>query len=185
MWGPEPQDPIREAAVKTRYATVLIAFGLLVSAKTALPASGTDAEALIGRAAAVLLGPGGTREAMIGALDDILDASVLILPPSGDSEEFKWRIETAKKTMAERSPFNDKVRQYVGLAYRLVSGGPSWRMPEEMTSAYRNTDIMARAKKVGQNLVDSALAERKAGRNDRAVLCLLSLVLMVITPVQA
>src|SRR4030042_7173349 len=95
------------------------------------------------------------------------------------------RIEVPKKMFEERSPFNNKSRQYLGLAYRLVTGGKVWQVPEELTSVYREKDIMAQAKKLCQKLIDSALAERKAGRNEQSVRYLLEFVLMVITPVQA
>jgi hypothetical protein len=86
---------------------------------------------------------------------------------------------------SERSLFNDKSRQYLGLAYRLVTGGKIWQIPEELTSAYREKDIMEQAKKICQKLIESALAERKAGHDELAVRYLLEFVLMVITPVQA
>jgi len=44
---------------------------------------------------------------------------------------------------------------------------------------------MEQAKKVAQRLIDSAPAERKAGRNEQSVRYLLEFVLMIITPVQA
>jgi len=171
--------------MRTRSTISLIAAGLFLAAITALPAAETSPEALISRGAAAIMGPDISPEAINKALGDILDAAVLILPKSDDSEEFKSRVDIAKKTMVERSPLNDKVRQYIGFAYKLASGGRAWKVPEEMTSLYRGKDIMAQARKICQGHVDSALAELKAGRNGQAVLHLLGFVLMVITPVEA
>jgi len=140
---------------------------------------------MVNRAFSVIMTPTSSSDAIMKALTEILDASLLILPKTDYSEEYKSRIEVAKKTFEERSMLNDKSHQYLGLAYRLVTGGKVWQMPEELTSAYREKDIMAQAKKVCQKLIDSALAERKAGRNEQAVRYLLEFVLLVITPIQA
>jgi hypothetical protein len=87
--------------------------------------------------------------------------------------------------MAERSPFSDKVHQYIGLSYKMVTGGKQWQVPEELSSAYREKEIIEQSKKICQKLIDSALAERKAGRNEQSVRDLLAFVLLVITPIQA
>lgn len=171
--------------MRTRLTIALFVLGFILVSIPALRAEETGPEALITRGAAAFMGPDISTEAINKALGDILDAAVLILPQSADSEEFMSRVEIAKKTMAERSPLNDKVRQYIGFAYKLASGGKAWTMPEEMTSVYRAKDIMAQARKICQGHIDSALAELKAGRNGQAVLHLLSFVLMVITPVEA
>jgi len=44
---------------------------------------------------------------------------------------------------------------------------------------------MGQAKRVCQKLIDSAIVEWKAGRNEQSVRYLLEFVLMVITPVEA
>ena len=171
--------------MRTRPTIALIALGLVLSASPTLRSSETEPEVLISRGAAAIMGPNISTEAINKALGDVLDAAVLILPKSDDSEEFRSRVEIAKKTMVERSPLNDKVRQYIGFAYKLASGGKAWTVPEEMASSYRAKDIMAQARKICQGHIDSALAELKAGRNGQAVLHLLGFVLMIITPVEA
>lgn len=171
--------------MKNRITIVLIAIALLVAAAPHLRATDEKPEDMINRAYSVIMTPTASSETIMKALMEILDASVLILPKTDYAEECKSRIEVAKKMFTERSMFNDKSRQYLGLAYRLVTGGKIWQIPEELTSAYREKDIMAQAKKVCQKLIDSAQAELKAGRNEHAVRCLLEFVLMVITPIQA
>ena len=184
-WRRKASHRSQEAVMRTRTTIALVAAGLVLAAIPPLPAEDTPPEVLIRRGAAALTGPDISGKAIMKALGDILDAAVLILPQSEDSEEFRSRVDIAKKTMVERSPLNDKVRQYVGFAYRLASGGKTWKVPEGMTSLYRGKDIMAEARKICQGHIDSALAELKAGRNGQAVLHLLSFVLMVITPVEA
>lgn len=169
--------------MKNRTMIAIIAAALL--AAPYLESWDEKPEDMINRAYSVLMTPAASSETIMKALMEILDASVLILPKTDYSDEYKSRIEVAKKMFTERSMFNDKSRQYLGLAYRLVTGGKIWQIPEELTSAYREKDIMAQAKKVCQKLIDSALAERKAGRDEQAVRCLLEFVLMVITPIEA
>ena len=171
--------------MKTHTTIALIALGLLGSSAPFLPGFPNDAESMVSRACSVIMTPNTSTEAIVKALMEILDASLLILPKTDYSEEYKSRIEVAKKMCEERSMFSDKAHQYLGLAYKLVTGGKAWQMPEELTSAYREKDIMAQAKKVCQKLIDSALAERRAGHDEQAVRYLLEFVLMVITPIQA
>lgn len=171
--------------MKIRTTITLIALALLVSVAPVLRCSETKAEEMVNRAYAVFMTPEASAETIMKALSEILDASLLILPKTDYAEEYKSRIEVAKKMFADRSLFNDKSHQYLGLAYRLVSGGKVWQVPEELTSVYRDKDIMAQARKICQKLIDSALAELKAGRDEQAVRYLLEFVLMVITPIEA
>lgn len=171
--------------MKTRTTISLIALGVFVSAAPPLRCSETKVEEMVTHAAQVIMTPTSSSGDIAKALMEILDASLLILPKTDYSEEFRSRIEVAKKTLDERGLFSDKAHQYLGLAYKLVSGGKAWQIPDELTSAYREKDIMAQAKKLCQKLIDSALAEMKAGRDEQAVRHLLEFVLMVITPVEA
>jgi hypothetical protein len=171
--------------MKNRFAIFLIALGFLVFAVPFLSCSETDPETMINHAYSVMTSSAATSEDIIKVLREILDASVLILPKSGDSEEFKSRIDVAKKMMVERGMLNEKARQYLGFAYKLVTGGKAWQMSEELASAYRQKDMMEQGQKIGRKLIESALAERKAGRNQDAVRCLLEFVLMVVTPIEA
>jgi hypothetical protein len=175
----------KEAAMKNRATIVLITLGLLISAVPALQGSEKDPESMIRHANTVLMATDSSHDAILDGLVEVLDASLVILPKTDYAEEFKSRIEGARKTFVDRSLFSDKAHQYLGLAYKLVTGGKSWQIPEELASPYRGKDSLEQAKKVCQKLIDSALAERQAGRNEESVRYLLEFVLMVITPVQA
>jgi hypothetical protein len=170
--------------MKTRTTIALIAIALL--AAPYLESSDEKPEDMINRARAIIMTPPmPSTEVVAKSLVEILDASVLILPKTDYAIEYGSRIEGAKKMIVETTLFSDKAHQYLGLAYKLVTGGKAWKIPDELTSAYREADIMALAKKVCQKLIDSALAERKAGRDEQAVRYLLEFVLMVITPIEA
>lgn len=171
--------------MKIRTTIALIAIGLVLSLPQVLRSSETKADSTISYARSVIMTPDFSRDAIVGALIEVLEASLLIMPKTDYAEEFKSRVEVAKKIFEEKNLFSDKTRQYLGLAYKLVTGGKGWQLPEELTSAYREKDIMEQAKKICQKLLDSAQAELKAGRDGEAVRYLLEFVLMVITPVEA
>lgn len=171
--------------MNSRSTVALIGLGLLLAATPVLAVPEDSLEAKIGRARAVVLGPEGSREAITKALVDVLDATLLILPKTDYAGEFRSRVDTVKTMFEDGALFEDKARQYLGLAYKMVSGGKSWEVPEELKSAYREAAIMERAKKICAALLDSSLAEHKAGRHESAVRDLISFVIFVITPVEA
>ncbi len=176
--------------MKTR--TTVIALAVAIAVLGALPAAGPSVraadktpEALIEHARAVTLAPHFSSEEITGALVEVLDASLLILPAADYAEDFKARIGTVRKMLAEGILFSDKERQYLGFAYKLVSGGAAWKVPAELTDEARMEKSIELAKKLCVGLLDSALAELKAGRNERSVRDLVAYVLLVVTPMEA
>lgn len=156
-----------------------------LSAAPALRGAQSSPEALIENARTVLKAPELPREAVTRALADALSASLLILPKKDYADEFRSRVATVREMFEVGALFEDKARQYLGLAYKLVSGGKAWEVPAELKSAYREADIMAQANKICGALLDSSLAEHKAGRDEAAVRDLISFVIFVITPIEA
>jgi hypothetical protein len=182
---PMRSDPPKEAVMKNCAVSAFAVLGLLLPSALAAQSPETGPEAMILRARAVIMVPDASRDAITKALIDALDASLLILPETDDSKEFRSRVETVRKIFDEGRLFSDKARQYLELAYKLVSGGRAWQLPEELKTAYREKDMMERAKNACLKLVDSALAERKAGHNEAAVQRLVEFVILVITPIEA
>jgi hypothetical protein len=175
-----------EATMKMRTMSVLAGIlGLLIPGISAAQNQAADPEATILRARAVVLTPDFSQEDITKTLIEVLDASLLILPEKDYSREFASRVEAVKKIFGEGALFTEKGRQYLGLAYKLASGGKAWQIPEALKAAYRQKDIMDEAKKACLELLDSALAERKAGRNEEAVRHLVGFVIMVVTPIEA
>jgi hypothetical protein len=176
--------------MKTRMRTLTILtalsiLGLMLPPLSPARTQEKSPEAMIQSVREVVVKPEFSEKEITKALIDALDASLLLFPRSADSEEFASRIGTVKKIFGEQSLVGDKARQYLGLAYKLASGGKAWQMPDEMKPLYREKDIMAQAKKLCAGLLDSALAERKAGRDLEAVRNLIGFVIMVVTPVEA
>ena len=171
--------------MNNRLTVTLVGLGLFLAAIPVLAVPEDAAEAMIGRARNVLMTPDAGREAISGALVEVLEASLLILPQADYAEEFRSRLGTVKKMFDDGALLEEKTRQYLGFAYKMVSGGKSWEVPAKLKSAYREVDIMERGKRIGAGLLDSALAARRAGRNEAAVRDLISFVIFVITPVEA
>lgn len=163
----------------------LLMLGLGLAGTSVLAGQETTPEALIGRARAAVVTPEGSRVAITKALTEALDASLLILPKAEFAEEFKTRIAFVKSEIGRGELFSDKARQYLGLSYKLVSGGNAWQIPAELKDPGPTAKGIERATEICVKLLDSALAERKAGRNGEAVRLLLEFVLLVITPIEA
>lgn len=166
-------------------ALALVGIAALLAAVPAPLAAGDDFETTVGRVRSIFEKPHFSREEVTQALGEALDAALLVLPASDHAAEVRSRVETVRKMFADGALFEDKVRQYLGLAYKTVADGKAWEITAELKSAYREADIMAQAKRICGALLDSSLAEHKAGRDEGAVRDLLSFVIYVITPVEA
>jgi hypothetical protein len=118
--------------MKNRKTTAFIGLAFLLAAVPLLSNSQDDPEALINRARSVIQDPHFSRDAITDSLSDALGAALLILPETDYAEDFRARIETVRKMVDDEVLFSDKGRQYLGLAYKMVSGGKSWQVPEEL-----------------------------------------------------
>ena len=170
--------------MKIRTTVALIALALSASAVTLLRASDTKAEEMINRAYSVFNTPDPSSEAIMKALAEILDASLLILPKTDYAGEFRSRIESAKKESRETSLFSDKAYKDLALAYRLVAAGEEWKFPEVVLKSAGEKAGIERAVVYCQASIDSALSELRSGRRECAARHLVEFVLTVITPIQ-
>lgn len=171
--------------MKNRLTVVLAGFFVLVALGPALRAAQDGPEALIKSARAVLEAPEHSCEGITRALVDAMDAALEILPETDYSDEFKSRVGTVRTMFQAGALFEGKARQYLGLAYKLVSGGKTWEVPAELKSAETAKIGVEKAVEICRKLLDSALADRKAGRNVEACRALLDFVILVITPIEA
>jgi hypothetical protein len=171
--------------MKQHLMIALIGIALLLAAVPALRGEEAGPEALIARARAVVLSPHFSREAINGALLDVLDASLLILPRTDRTKECRSRIEEAKKPIVQGELFSEKAYGDLGLAYKSVSGGTAWKIPEELTAAGAGSKGIEQATKICAKLLDSALAAHKAGRSEESVRDLLGMVILIVTPIEA
>jgi hypothetical protein len=175
----------KEAAMKKQSLIALIAFAFLLAAVPALRGEEAGPEALIARARAVVLTPDPGRDAITKALVDVLSASLQILPQQDRTRDCRSRIEEAKKALVQGELFSEKAYENLGLAYKAVSGGKAWTIPEELTAPGEGTKGIEQATKICAKLLDSALAAHKAGRSEESVRDLLGMVILVVTPIDA
>jgi hypothetical protein len=168
-----------------RYLTIaLIASATVFAAAPALRGSQDKPEAMIEHARQLLSAPQPATEAITKALVDALNASLLILPKTDYAEEYKSRIERVRKMVKEGAMLSKEAYQDLGTAYKLVSGGKAWEIPVELKASGSEKKGIEKATEICGKLLDAALAERKAGRNEEAVRNLLSFVILVVTPIE-
>lgn len=171
--------------MKSRSTIVLIGLALLAIAVPVIRGEGTGPEALIGRARTVVMTPDPGRDAITRALVDALDAALLILPKADKTKESRSLIEGIKEVVARGEMLSGKAYEDLGLAYKTVSGGKVWTIPEEIKAAAEPKTGIDQAIKICVKLLDSALAAYKAGRSEEAARDLLSMVILVVTPIEA
>jgi len=170
--------------MKNCLTIVFLGIVLALAAVPDLSSAETDAEALIARARAVLNSPDPGGKAITGALVDALDASLLILPKADYEMDYRARIESVKKTFAQGGLFSPEAYQDLVLAYKMTTGGKTWQVPAELKASGEEKKGIQKAVEICGKLLDSALAEKKAGRNERAVSDLLDFVILVVTPIE-
>lgn len=173
--------------MRYRSTIALIAAVTLVTIFAAPSLRGSQAtpEALIENARILLKAPELPREAVTRALADALSATLLILPKTDYADEFKSRIGTVRRIFEDGDLFEDKARQYLGLAYKLVAGGKTWEVPAELKAADGTNKGIEKALEICGKLLDAAQAARKAGRNVEACRALLDFVILIVTPIEA
>ena len=167
------------------YRAPAVVFVLLVLVSAA-PVAAQDAAAKIKAASAVLLGPPDatvTQADVVKALVELMDVAVFISGESPYTQEIHERINVARDLMMKTSIFNDKARQYVSFAHRMLSGGKKYEKPKELEEFVTPQELQEKSRKYGASLADGALAELGRGRKLEAARLLLELVLAVVTPV--
>jgi hypothetical protein len=102
-------------------------------------------------------------------------------PYAGD---IRFRVETAKDLIRRDSLFNDKARQYLRLAYRMIANGKRFEPPKHLdefvTAAEAREGVIVHVR----GLTEEALRSLGAGNKERSAAFLLEIVLLTITPIQ-
>jgi len=170
--------------MKDRRLIVLVGLAFVTAAAPALRGAAADPVALINHAREVVRAVNPPEHGLTKALADVLEASLVIMPQTDYSKEYRSRIEGAKKMFDDGHLPSDKAYQDLGLAYKLVSGGRTWRLPEEFKAAGTEKKGIEQATQICLKLLDAALAEHKAGQDTEAVRDLVGFVLLVVTPIE-
>lgn len=134
-------------------------------------------------ASEALFNTSGTMETMIDSLTQLLDVVVTLTSASQYRDEIAQHVEVAKKLIKNQSLFNEKARQYLSLAYRMVTNGKKYQSPKELDEFVTPAEAQQKAMRYAKELIEKSLFELESGHAENAAKYLLELVIMVVTPV--
>ena len=154
----------------------------------------TLSEALIGlkdtktkiiEASEVLFNPNAspTKDKILDSLFQLLDVAASITTASEYKDEIKYRIDVAKELLKDDSLFNEKARQYLSFAYRMMTNGQKYKKPEELDVFVTPAEAQEKAVNYAKKLLEKALSELENGNPGETAKILLELVLMIVTPI--
>jgi len=143
-----------------------------------------DTKIKINAACDVFFNPGAspTQENIVSSLSQLLDIAASITT-SEYKDDIKDRIEVAKELFKDDSLFNEKARQYLSFAYRMMTNGQKFQTPKELDEFVTPDEAQEKAMKYTRNLMDKALLELDAGNPGETAKLLVEFVLMIVTPV--
>ena len=75
-----------------------------------------------------------TKEILVDSLIQLLDVAVVLTSASQHKDEITHHIDVAKDLIKNQSLFNDKARQYLSLAYRMITNGQKYQKPKSWMS---------------------------------------------------
>ena len=131
----------------------------------------------------VLFGVSATKNSLVDSLLQILDVVVDLTSDSRYKDEIAHHIEVAKDLIADQSLFNEKARQYLSFAYRMITNGQKYQKPKELDEFVTPSEAQEKAMNYAKKLIARSLSALDSGHDEKAAQHLLELVLMVVTPV--
>ena len=142
-----------------------------------------DPKTRIVEASNALFNTSATKETLVNSLIQLLDVVVALTSSSKYRDEISHRIDVAKDLIKNESLFNDKARQYLSFAYRMITDGQKYQKPEELDEFVTPSEAQDKAMKYAKKLIEKSLSELESGHDENAAKPLLELVLMVVTPI--
>lgn len=142
-----------------------------------------DTKTRIIEASTALFDSSATKETIVNSLIQLLDVAVTLTSTSKYKDEIRHHIDVARNLIKNDSIFNEKARQYLSLAYRMITNGQKYQKPEELDEFVTPSEAQEKAIKYARGLIEKALAELKSDRKEDTAKVLLELVLMIITPI--
>lgn len=169
-----------------RISAWLIVAALFLAFPNGIIFGSQDTRTRIKDASSVFLNPAGpsiTKAKIIGALVELLDVTASLAHQSEYSAEIKYRIDVAKDLFQKESMFDDKARQYLSFAYRMLTNGRKYEKPKELDEFVTPEEAQEKGRKYATELVDRAIASLGDGNELETAKLLLELVLMIVTPI--
>jgi hypothetical protein len=142
-----------------------------------------DPKTRIIEASNALFDTSANKEILIRSLVQYLDVVVTLTSTSEYKDEIRQRIDVAKDLIQEESLFNEKARQYLSFAYRMITNGQKYQKPEELDEFVTPAEAQEKAVKYAKKLIAKSLSELDLGHKQNAAKLVLELVLMIVTPI--
>jgi len=121
-------------------------------------------------------------EAIVVAVIELLDLSATVTPDNQYKSEIQDRISVAKDRIRQFSLFDDKARQYLSFAYRMMTDGRRYEMPEELDEFVTPAELQEKTLRYVDGLVAQSLEALEGGNRQETARILLEIALMTITP---
>lgn len=163
----------------TRLIIVVIFFAFLSGAVSIAE----NTEALIIKASNELFDSAASKEKMVSSLIDFLDITISLTASSKYADQIKHHIDVAKDLFKNSSIFNEKARQYISLAYRMITGGIKYQKPADLDEFVTPAELQEKSLKYAKKLVDDACTSVRQSQDGKAAKLILELLLMIVTPV--
>jgi hypothetical protein len=151
----------------------------------AFPLSQEDVKSRIISAANTLMGRQDSPPTMgtiVGAILELLDLSAAVTPDNQYKEEIQSRIGVAKERIEDNSLFDDKARQYLSFAYRMMTEGTKYEMPKELDEFVTPAELQEKILRYVEGLVTQSIEALEGGDRQETARLLLEIVLMTVTP---
>ena len=164
---------------------LMIVAGMTVPNHSPRPLVQDDVKNRIISATNAMMGRGDsppTMETIVGAVVELLDLSAAVTPDNQYKAEIQSRIAVAQDLIRDESLFHDKARQYLSFAYRMMTDGRKYRMPEELDEFVTPAELQEKTLRYVERLVTQSIQALEAGNRQETARALLEIALMTITP---
>jgi hypothetical protein len=183
------QKSFYEAGTRVLAAGLLVCFGTFQASFASVSGASVaqnDYRSRILKATNTLVGPPDpsmTQEKIVSVLVELLDLAAVLTPENQYKQEIKSRIDIAKDLITKKSVFNDKARQYLSFAYRMMTDGKKFEPPKELEEFVTPAELQGKVQRYMKDLVARSIQALDAGRPGETARLLLEMVLMTLTPV--
>lgn len=124
------------------------------------------------------------RDEIADNLNQLLDMAVSLSASSQYHDKIKYHINVAQDLLKNDSIFNDKARQYMSFAYRMLTNGVKFKKPKELDVFVTPEEAAEKAMRYTKSLIENTLSALKEDQKEKAAAQLVAFVLMIVTPVE-
>jgi hypothetical protein len=171
--------------MKKKALSLVFITGMIFSCLSEGPAAQDDTKEKIAKVTNTLTGQTDTpvtMEIIVDSLLELMDLSAAITPDNQYKEEIVSRIGVAKDLIKDGSIFDDKARQYLSFAYRMMTNGKKFEMPKDLEEFVTPAELQEKSLKYMKSLAARCLQSYEDGDKQETAKLLLEIVLATITP---